>query len=104
FILKERCSESNEEIFLRRTSKIKSASILGKIESTMEAAINFKKGKTNSEMIKVYEKIKDGIWVYSGVFELKDAVVKKIAGRKVFKFKLYITDKTVDLKLKRNKE
>jgi len=35
------------------------------------AALNIKKKKKGAELIKVYEKIKDGIWVYIGVFELK---------------------------------
>jgi hypothetical protein len=66
-----------------------------------EAAVNFKKNKSNAELVKVYEKIKDGIWVYNGVFELTDVSIKKIDRRKVFKFKLSITDKTIDLKTKR---
>ena len=37
----------------------------GKFEA---AALNFKDGKQTPELIKVYEKIKDGIWVYNGIF------------------------------------
>jgi hypothetical protein len=55
-----------------------------------QAANEFKSGKA-PELVKVYEKIKDGIWVYNGIFEK----------RNVFKFKLRITDKTIDQKLKR---
>lgn len=69
-----------------------------------EAAMKFKDGKTDPELVKVYEKIKDGIWVYNGVFELVDAWTEKSDGRNVFKFKLQITDKTVDQKKKRSKE
>lgn len=66
-----------------------------------ESAQRFKKGLQEAELIKVYEKIKDGIWVFNGIFELQDAWIKKIEERKVFKFKLKITDKTVDQNEKR---
>lgn len=66
-----------------------------------QAAMKFKNGEEPPELIKVYEKIKDGIWVYNGVFELVDSWIEKSAGRNVFKFKLHITDKTIDQKEKR---
>ncbi len=53
------------------------------------------------ELIKVYEKIKDGIWVYNGIFELTEAWIEKSENRKVFKFRLKITDKDV---LKKQRE
>ena len=53
------------------------------------------------ELVKVYEKIKDGIWVFNGVFELIDAWIEKSENRNVYKFKLKITDKTIDQKEKR---
>lgn len=37
------------------------------------AAQRYKDGEAYPELVKVYEKIKDGIWVYNGVFELIDA-------------------------------
>src|SRR4028118_494269 len=37
-----------------------------------EAAMRHQAGEP-AELVKVYEKIKDGIWVYNGVFELIDA-------------------------------
>ena len=55
-------------------------------------------------MINVYEKIKKGIWVYNGVFELIDAWIEKSGRRNVFKFKLHLTDKTIDQKEKRVKD
>jgi hypothetical protein len=64
-----------------------------------EAALNYKQKET-AELVKVYEKIKDGIWVYNGVFELIDAWLEKSDKRKVFKFKLKITDKTINQKRK----
>lgn len=66
-----------------------------------EAAQRYKKGLQEAELVKVYEKIKDGIWVYNGVFELIDAWIESIENRKLFKFKLKVTDKTVDQKGKR---
>ncbi len=57
-----------------------------------KAATDFKNGNTDAELIKVYEKIKDGIWVYNGVFELIDAWLEKAGNRNVFKFKLRVTD------------
>lgn len=68
-----------------------------------EAAKNFQNGET-AELVKVYEKIKDGIWVYNGIFELIDSWTETSDNRKVFKFKLRVTDKTVDQKLKRVEE
>ena len=66
--------------------------------------MKFKDGKSDAELVKVYEKIKDGIWVYNGVFELVDAWTEKSENRNVFKFKLHVTDKTIDQKEKRIKE
>ena len=53
-----------------------------------------------SRMIKVYEKIKSGIWVYNGFFILTDAWIEQSGARNVFKFRLEmleeetITDET----------
>jgi hypothetical protein len=69
-----------------------------------EAAEKYKKGLQPEELVKVYEKIKDGIWVYNGVFELIDAWIEKDENRNVFKFKLHVTDKTIDQKERRAKE
>lgn len=41
-----------------------------------------------ARVVKVYEKIKDGIWVYNGFFYLTDAWTEKSDGRTVFKFQL----------------
>lgn len=65
-----------------------------------EAALHFRNGLQAAELIKVYEKIKDGIWVFNGVFELVDAWIEKSGKRNVFKFKLVVTDKTIDEKEK----
>jgi hypothetical protein len=62
-----------------------------------KAAMDYKNGG-EPELIKVYVKIKDGIWVYNGIFELIDAWQEKTDGRQVFKFKLQVTDLTLNEK------
>lgn len=69
-----------------------------------KAAMAYKDTIQPAELIKVYEKIKDGIWVYNGVFELIDSWIEESDGRNVFKFKLHVTDKTIDQKEKRTVE
>jgi len=58
----------------------------------MEAAKRFKRGDANAELVRVYEKIRSGIWVYNGLFQLVDAWTEKSGSRSVFKFKLELTD------------
>ncbi len=53
-----------------------------------EAARRYKEAEAPPEKVRVYEKIRSGIWVYNGMFELIDYWTEKSAGRKVFKFKL----------------
>jgi len=69
-----------------------------------EVAKNYKRGIEPVELIRVYEKIKKGLWVFNGVFELVDARVVKTDLRKVFKYTLRITDKTIALKERAEKE
>lgn len=57
-----------------------------------EAAHAFKTGRREAALVRVYEKIKDGIWTYNGVFRLVDAWEEQAHGRKVFKFRLEMTD------------
>ena len=52
------------------------------------AAQEYKERKRFPERIRVYEKIKQGIWSYNGIFHLIDAWREMEDGRKVFKFKL----------------
>jgi hypothetical protein len=56
------------------------------------SARRYKAGEIEPELVKVYEKIKSGIWVYNGKFKLIDAWREKINHRKVFKFKLELID------------
>ena len=54
-----------------------------------QAAQNIKNGK-KPELVKVYEKLRDGIWTYNGLFKLMDSWKEKdFNNRLVFKFKNY---------------
>jgi len=53
-----------------------------------QAAQKYKTGKRQPERVRVYEKIKQGIWSYNGIFHLEDSWLEKVDGRNVFKFKL----------------
>ena len=57
----------------------------GKFATAAKAHIN---GDAPPERVRVYEKIKPGIWSYNGVFHLVDAWQEDDDHRKVFKFKL----------------
>ncbi len=59
------------------------------------AAVSHKSHRTAAELVRVYEKIKTGIWAYAGLFELIDAWKQEEGRRKVFKFKLQISDQQV---------
>jgi HNH endonuclease len=47
-------------------------------------------GRERAELVRVYEKVRSGIWVFNGVFRLLDAWAEQIDGRRVFKFRLEI--------------
>ena len=53
-----------------------------------KAAQDYKNGLRDAELVKVYEKVRDGIWSYNGIFELIDSWVEDDGKRNVFKFKL----------------
>jgi hypothetical protein len=55
-----------------------------------KAAKSFKDGTAAPERVRVFEKIRNGIWVYNGVFELIDAWQETSGSRRVFKFKLQL--------------
>jgi hypothetical protein len=57
-----------------------------------DSAMRTKQGKTPAELVKVYEKIRAGIWAFDGVFELVDAWMETIDRRRVFKFKLVVSE------------
>jgi len=43
-----------------------------------EAAEKSQKGKSEPELVKVYEKIRAGIWVYNGLFKLNDSYFQQV--------------------------
>jgi 5-methylcytosine-specific restriction endonuclease McrA len=57
-----------------------------------KAAKEYFKRKRLPELVKVYEKLHAGIWVYNGIFKLIDAWQEKVNDRKVFKFKLELIE------------
>ncbi|MDD8019127.1 MAG: HNH endonuclease [Bacteroidota bacterium] len=58
------------------------------------AATDYKSGlRKDAELIKVYEKIRDGVWCYKGYFNLVDAKTKSDGKRKLFKFFLQPVEK-----------
>jgi hypothetical protein len=53
-----------------------------------EAVQNYKQGTAPPERVRVYEKIRSGIWVYNGLFELIDCWTEQSAGRCVWQVHL----------------
>ena len=62
-----------------------------------KAAQEFKNGTRPPARVRVYEKIKPGIWSYNGIFHLVDSWQEKDEHRKVFKFKLIAVADEEDL-------
>ena len=52
------------------------------------AATDFKKRLREPERVRVYEKLRSGIWSYNGLFHLVDSWQERSGERTVFKFKL----------------
>lgn len=61
-----------------------------------EAAERFKRGEEVAELVKVYEKLRPGIWIYNGTFRLTAAWQVEQNGRRVWKFRLELVEETVD--------
>ena len=57
-----------------------------------EAAKSFSSGSLSPEIVKVYEKLRAGIWVYNGTFILEDAWQESDGSRNVFKFRLTLAE------------
>lgn len=57
-----------------------------------KAAQDYKNGLKGPDIIRVYEKIKNGIWSDNGYFYLVDSWVEPDSNRNVFKFKLIAVD------------
>lgn len=60
-----------------------------------EAAQAFVRREKPAARVRVYEKIKAGIWSYNGLFELVDSWTETSKDRRVFKFKLRIIEDTM---------
>jgi hypothetical protein len=61
-----------------------------------DAVRRFKAGRAEAEKVKVFEKIRAGIWAYNGFFNLVDVWQETSDRRQVFKFKLEIIDRPLD--------
>jgi hypothetical protein len=53
-----------------------------------EAAKRHSEGAQPAEQVRVYEKLRTGIWVFTGVFRLLGAWTEQATSRRVFKFRL----------------
>jgi 5-methylcytosine-specific restriction endonuclease McrA len=52
------------------------------------AAKRYQNNEKLPERVKVYEKLRNGIWVYNGIFHLLNSWIENSEGRKIFKFRL----------------
>lgn len=53
-------------------------------------------GSRYPEPVRVYEKIKQGIWTYNGTFHLTNAWIADTGQRKVFKFRLVLAEEATN--------
>lgn len=60
-----------------------------------KAADDYKKGKNQPELVKVYEKILPGVWSLKGFFDLIDYKIMHDGNRKVYRFILKLSDRQV---------
>jgi hypothetical protein len=67
-----------------------------------KAAKEYSTKKKLPELVKVYEKIHAGIWVFNGTFNLIDAWEEQRDNRKVFKFKLELAEEQLSEKQHHN--
>jgi hypothetical protein len=70
----------------------------------IESVEKYKKGLSNAETVKVYEKILSGVWSSKGFFDLVDCKIKHDGKRNVYVFSLRLsneqdieTDSSIDL-------
>jgi len=61
------------------------------------AALAFKDKKQEAERVRIYEKIRKGIWSYNGLFLLADVWQEKDERRVVFKFRLEAIEEEEDI-------
>ena len=60
------------------------------------AAQDFKAGQKAPDLVRVYEKLRKGIWGYNGFFHLVDSWQQSDGNRSVFKFRLEAIEEVVD--------
>ncbi|MBM3956730.1 MAG: HNH endonuclease [Gemmatimonadetes bacterium] len=65
----------------------------------LEAAERAKRGVAPPERVRVYQKVRQGIWVFAGIFALLDAWMEQSGRRSVFKFKLVLDEAGSDVPL-----
>lgn len=58
----------------------------------LQAANQHRTSGTPAESVRVYEKMRTGIWTFNGVFKLIDAWKQESKGRLVFKFRLEVSE------------
>jgi hypothetical protein len=63
-----------------------------------QAAQEYKSGIRPPERVRAYEKLRDGIWSYNGIFHLVDSWQEDDGDRKVFKFKLVAVEGEEDFR------
>lgn len=64
-----------------------------------KAAQQARRGERPPERVRVYEKLRQGVWSYNGVFHLVDSWRQQSSGREVFKFRLVAIEGDEDLSL-----
>lgn len=57
----------------------------------LDAVRRYKLGRSEAEVVRVFEKIRDGIWVYNGLFRLVDAWQETSVRRQVFNSNLRLS-------------
>lgn len=61
-----------------------------------QAALDFKAGRKAPDLVRVYEKLRKGIWGYNGFFHLVDSWQQSDGVRNVFKFRLDAIEEILD--------
>jgi len=69
-----------------------------------DAAAKAKHGTSSPEVVAVYEKIHAGIWAFNGCFLLTDSWTESDEQRKVFKFRMELSEDVDDVRLQTQAE
>jgi hypothetical protein len=62
----------------------------------MQAVLDYKKGKSKPELVKIYDKLFSGVWSLKGFFDLVDYKIVNDGKRNVFRFILKLSDRNAD--------